>query len=111
LYALILKSLLQDPFYKTQDAKNSEFLVSYFYARFYCQMQQLATHKFQNGFKVTKICDPDSGKIILRTLSIPYIILPFSGAFANNLPKGQLSFRHVCPLFAWNCMVSTGWIY
>jgi hypothetical protein len=55
-------------------------------------MQQLATHKLQNGFKVTKICDPDSGKIILRTLSIPYTSLPFSGAFANNLPQGTISF-------------------
>jgi hypothetical protein len=55
-------------------------------------MQQLTIHKFQNGFKITKICDPDSEKIILRILSIPYTSLPFSGAFANNLPKGTISF-------------------
>jgi hypothetical protein len=55
-------------------------------------MQQLATHKVQNGFKGTKICDSDSGIIILCTLSIPYITPPFTGAFANNLPKGTISF-------------------
>jgi len=77
-------------------------------------MQQSAKHKVQKGFKETEICDPDSGIIILCTLSIPYITPPFSGAFANNLPKGTISF--VTPVrsshfHAKSGTISTGWIY
>jgi len=48
LYASILTALLYDPFYTTQDRKNSELLVPYFLFTIYCHMQQLATHKDQN---------------------------------------------------------------